>query len=154
MGTPPPHTHFLITGPHGSSGCLQLVRGQCCMAKVIVPCCQRLPGPAGSQTVCVSSVLLTQSRVPFQACSKHIFKIFVNLNGFKYLNRHERVTAKSVEEPESSCKISETEQFHMNFQIFSSGIFRIWSSSSVFMPPQVNTRNYLAMSQIRSHHSD
>lgn len=53
---------FLITGPHGSLSCLWLVRGQCCMAQVIVPCCQRLPGPAGSQTVWVSNILLSLSR--------------------------------------------------------------------------------------------
>lgn len=49
MGSAP----FLITGPHGSLGWLWLVGGQCYEAQVLVPCCQRLAGPAGSQTGCV-----------------------------------------------------------------------------------------------------
>lgn len=47
MGSPP----FLIFGPCGSPSRLWLAGGQCYKAEVTVPCCQRLPRPAGSQTV-------------------------------------------------------------------------------------------------------
>lgn len=56
-----------------------------------------------SDRMCVSNILLTLSRLG----SEHILKIFVNLNGSKYLNRHERSTTKPVEEPKSSSKISQ-----------------------------------------------
>lgn len=97
---------FLITGPRGSLKRLWLAGGQCCMAQVIVPCCQRLPGPAGSQTVWVSDILLSPSTrfLGRQRIFKHILKIFVNLKGSKYLSRLESLTTKSSNKPKKQKK--------------------------------------------------
>lgn len=149
MGSPP----FLITGPHGSLGCLWLVGGQCYKARVIVPCCQRLPGPAGSQTGCVcmcvcvfakANILLTLSRLfsvdgMLQACSK---KHFQNICKPKWLQIFEQAdmkgwlpnqwrSRKAVWDPPRLVKWAIPHAFTNIFKC----IFLIWSSSCMFMPP-------------------
>lgn len=132
---------FLITGPHGSLSCLWLVRGQRCTAQVIVPCCQRLPGPAGSQTVWVSNILLSPSRrfLGRQRIFKHILKIFVNLKGSTYLSRLESLTTKSSNGPrkkkKATARFEWTSAFHMNFRTCSNVSFRLRSSYDMFTPP-------------------
>lgn len=85
--------------------------------------------------ICVcakSNILLTLSRLfsvdgVLQACSKHIFKIFVNLNGFKYLrNQTWKVDYQISREAEKLCEPLQdylNERFHMNLQIFSNVFF-------------------------------
>lgn len=146
---------FWITGPHGSLRHLWLARGQCCTAQVIVPCCQRLPGPAGSQTVWVSNILPSTSRrfLDRQRIFKHILKIFVNLKGFKYLSRLERLTTKPSQRDKKKgnrknvSNICWDECFPHEFQhMFRCEVLitvRLWN---VYATAQVNTQNYLAMS--------
>lgn len=142
-----PFFFFLITGPHGSLSHLWLVKGQCCMAQIIVPCCQRLPGPAGSQTVWVSKSLFSPSRhfLGRQRIFKHILKIFVNLNRSKYLSRLESLTTKSSnEQKKQNSKICVDEWSQHEF----SNVSFLWQSRHVYATAQVNTQNYLTVSQI------
>lgn len=128
------------------------------MAQVLVPCCRRLPGPAGSQTVWVSNILLSPSRrfLGRRRIFKHILKIFVNLKGSKYLSRLESLTTKPSNKPKKKREKKKKLQRDLYGRVICTWIstrvkcdfwitVQLWH---VYATAQVNTQNYLAMSQI------
>lgn len=120
-----------------------------------MPCCQRLPGPAGSQTAWVSNSLFSSSRhfLGRQSTFEHILKIFVNLKGSKSLSRLESLTFKSSNEK----KTKQTKQNNNKKQAKQMSRFFLdeWIQHDFFCPTmsflrhaQVNSQNYLTMWQI------
>lgn len=137
-----PHTPFLISSPHGSLGCPELVEGQCCKDGLIVPCCQRLPGPASSHRGCICCVPCPIFFLPCQLHFTGVFKTyFQNICKPKWLQIFEQQnkgwqpnqlrSLGAVWDPVRLAKWAIPLGFPNIFEC----IFLIWSSSSVFMPP-------------------
>lgn len=142
--------------------------GSVLQGKVLVPCCQRLPGPAGSQAgwwvfVCAkSNIPLTLSRFLSEWHATGLDKTyFQNICKPQWLqlsaNRHERSTTKSAKK-QKSC-VSPRKISEMNVSTWISKYFQMYFSNmvqlfNVYATAQVNTRKYLVMSQIRNHYSE